>query len=128
MKAGFKEVTREGWEYELTVNLELELNHYASASKDRTGLFMGKPAFIPSEETGRLICNWCNEGLEPLSLEQRVGSCKSLPELLELFQSAEIGNDQTLNMFSKRRKELQETTINNQLNFNNNGTTSSATN
>ncbi len=126
VKAGFKEVTREGWEYELTVNLELELNHYASASKDRTGLFMGKPAFIPSEETGRLICNWCNEGLEPLSLEQRVGSCKSLPELLELFQSAEIGNDQMLNMFSKRRKELQETTINNQLNFNNNGTTSSA--
>jgi hypothetical protein len=63
-KAGLKEVTREGWEYELTVNLQLELSHLATASKDRTGLFMGKPEFIPSIETGKLIKQWCETGEE----------------------------------------------------------------
>jgi hypothetical protein len=65
-KAGLKEVTREGWEYELTVNLELDTNHNATASKDRTGLFMGKPQFVPSIETGKLIRAWCESGSEPI--------------------------------------------------------------
>jgi hypothetical protein len=32
-KAGLKEVTRDGWEYELTVNLQLDTAHLAKASK-----------------------------------------------------------------------------------------------
>ena len=36
-KAGLKEITREGFEYELTLNFNLEINHHATASKDRTG-------------------------------------------------------------------------------------------
>ncbi len=63
-KAGLKEQTREGWEYELTVNLELDILHNCSASKDRTGLFMGKPYFIPTEETGEQIRQWCETGIE----------------------------------------------------------------
>lgn len=63
-KVGLKEVTREGWEYELTVNLELDQNHYAAASKDRTGLFMGKPSFIPDAATGKIIREWCETGVE----------------------------------------------------------------
>jgi hypothetical protein len=66
-KAGLKEITREGFEYELTVNLEIDVNHNASASKDRTGLFAGKPSFIPTIETGELIKKWCDSGAEPLA-------------------------------------------------------------
>ncbi|MFN8288736.1 MAG: AAA family ATPase [Chitinophagaceae bacterium] len=106
VKVGLKEVTREGWEYELTINLELELNHYATASKDRTGLFMGKPAFVPSEETGRQIAAWCNEGVEPLNIAQRVGECKSMAELLALFQSTDINNEDTLQIFKSRKEDL----------------------
>ncbi len=76
VKVGLKEVTREGWEYELTVNLELELNHHATASKDRTNLFMGKPAFIPTEATGKLIADWCNQGIEKPSITERINECK----------------------------------------------------
>jgi hypothetical protein len=43
----------------LTINLELDQRHNATASKDRTGLFMGKPAFVPSEKTGEAIAQWC---------------------------------------------------------------------
>lgn len=63
-KAGLKEVTREGFEYELTANLEMDIRHNATASKDRTGLFMGKPAFIPSIETGKMIAEWCESGVD----------------------------------------------------------------
>src|SRR5947209_12796117 len=63
-KSGLREITREGFEYELTINLEMDTNHNASASKDRTNLFMGKPAFVPSEKTGELIADWCEQGEE----------------------------------------------------------------
>jgi hypothetical protein len=61
-KAGLKEITREGFEYELTLNLELDTKHNAKASKDRTGLFIDKPEFVPSIETGKLIKQWCESG------------------------------------------------------------------
>lgn len=63
-KVGLKEITREGFEYELTVNLEMDTRHNVSVSKDRTGLFMGKPSFIPSIETGKMIAEWCESGID----------------------------------------------------------------
>jgi len=63
-KAGLKEITRDGFEYELTVNLELDIKHNAFASKDRTELFMDKPSFIPSEGTGKIILQWCESGVD----------------------------------------------------------------
>lgn len=64
VKHGTKEITREGFEYELTINFELvNENHLAKASKDRTGLFMNRPEFIMTSETGRMILDWCNSGI-----------------------------------------------------------------
>ena len=61
-KVGLKTVMRDGIDYEFTVVLDIDMKHYAKASKDRTGLFMDKPEFIISPETGKTILNWCNEG------------------------------------------------------------------
>ena len=47
-KVGMAQVTRDGFEYELTVSLDLDENHRAVVSKDRTNLFEGQPAFIPT--------------------------------------------------------------------------------
>lgn len=68
-KAGLKEITREGFEYELTINLQLNQNHLATPSKDRTGLFTDKPEFIPTEKTGELIKKWCDSGAEPAPVD-----------------------------------------------------------
>lgn len=55
-KVGMKDVQREGWEYELTVSLNLDREtHLATPSKDRTNLFEGKMPFLITEETGKLI-------------------------------------------------------------------------
>lgn len=132
VKAGFKEVTREGWEYELTVNLELELNHFATASKDRTGLFMGKPAFIPSEDTGRMILDWCNQGSDPSSRQnetqiskeeviKRVNGCKTLNELFELYNLYPQYQATLLKQFTERKQTLESNKIVNPQNLSKNG-------
>ena len=38
-KVGMKQETRDGFEYELTLSLDISQNHLATASKDRTTLF-----------------------------------------------------------------------------------------
>ncbi len=112
-KLGLKEITREGFEYELTINLELDIRHNATASKDRTGLFMGKPAFIPTEATGKLIADWCAQGIDKPSITERINECKSIKELLQLFQDEQIQDDTTITAFSNKRKQLEEATLNN---------------
>lgn len=63
-KVGMAQVTRDGFEYELTVSLDLDENHRAVVSKDRTNLFEGQPAFIPTIETGQILRQWCETGVD----------------------------------------------------------------
>lgn len=81
-KAGLKEVTREGFEYELTVNLEIDVRHNATASKDRTGLFIDNPPFIPTIETGELIREWCESGVDLVKeAVEKLEMCNTVDEL-----------------------------------------------
>ena len=51
-KVGLNPIQRDGLEYEFTVFLDLDYNHTASATKDRTGLFDGlvfKPGAEPAQ-------------------------------------------------------------------------------
>jgi len=64
-KLGMKDIQREGWEYELTVSLNLDRDtHTAQASKDRTELFEGLDPFVITEKTGELIKQWCEQGVD----------------------------------------------------------------
>lgn len=63
-KVGLKSVQRDGVDYEFTLVFEVDIKHFAVASKDRTGLFAGKPDFKISEQTGREILVWCNGGIK----------------------------------------------------------------
>jgi hypothetical protein len=89
-KAGLREITREGFEYELTANLEMDTNHNATASKDRTGLFMNKPAFVPTEQTGKIIAAWCEAGEEADAIShdwhEGIEACTTQKELVEFYQ------------------------------------------
>jgi hypothetical protein len=68
-KVGMKDVQREGWEYELTVSLNIDRDtHLAIPSKDRTNLFEGKNPFLITEETGQQIADWCNSGLSEIKV------------------------------------------------------------
>ena len=119
-KAGLKEITREGFEYELTINLELDLHHNAIASKDRTQLFMGKPAFVPSEKTGEIIAAWCAQGEESFNIQpgsewyNKVDDCTTQKELVELYQKnkSEVDANPLLQqLISNRRNQINGKTL-----------------
>lgn len=61
-KMGLKEVQRDGFEYELTLALNIDTRHFATTSKDRTGLYMDKPEFVITEKTGEELKAWANSG------------------------------------------------------------------
>lgn len=86
-KVGLKSVQRDGLEYEFTLAFDLDIKNNASASKDRTGLFFGKPEQKLTVATGALIKKWCEEGVDqtPVDLSSRISECKTLPELLKLY-------------------------------------------
>lgn len=64
IKLGMKTEQRDGVEYEFTTVLDLiHDGHYATASKDRTGLFVGDPKRL-SEETGVALREWLEHGEE----------------------------------------------------------------
>lgn len=111
-KAGLKEITREGFEYELTANLELDIRHNAIASKDRTGLFMGQPSFIPSEETGRLILDWCESGIDEIGdAIKKLDNCNNVDELTlfkETLPLTVIKSAEFVEAGIKRFKELSK--------------------
>ena len=68
-KIGMKDVQREGWEYELTISLNIDRDtHRAIASKDRTNLFENVNPFIITEETRKQIANWCDSGVSELAI------------------------------------------------------------
>lgn len=111
-KVGLKSVQRDGVDYEFTLVFDIDIKHYAVSSKDRTGLFMGKPEFLISEKTGLEILEWCNTGssekvevqqeiatisssnskvngnVEPSKevIFQRIQDCNTVPELLALYK------------------------------------------
>lgn len=88
VKLGLKEITREGWEFELTVNLVIDINHLATASKDRTGLFTDKDPFIITEQTGVALKEWCETGFDMQELINKAVEefklAKSLEDLISI--------------------------------------------
>lgn len=90
-KVGTKEVTRDGFEYELTINFEfLNDKHMVRASKDRTSMFSGKPEFVITSETGRMILDWCNKGVESAKIEVAEQSLDLLDALFEVESANDL--------------------------------------
>ncbi len=111
VKVGLKEVTREGFEYELTVNFELiNDKHLVKASKDRTGLFTGNPEFVITEETGKLIKNWCETGIDELKVAvDSILMCNNIDDLKSLWSQYNKfqNNDAFINAKNQRKIELE---------------------
>lgn len=64
-KVGTKEIQREGFEYELTVNFNIDRDtHKAVASKDRTNIFDSMDPFVITTETGKTLREWAESGKE----------------------------------------------------------------
>lgn len=108
-KVGLKSVQRDGLEYEFTLVFDIDIKNYAAASKDRTGLFFGKPEQKLSVGTGKHIAEWCNNG-EEVTVEDirlRIKDILSIKELLALYQQFPQYNEMLKPEFESRKKQIQ---------------------
>ena len=107
-KVGLKSVQRDGLEYELTLMFDLDMKNHATASKDRTGLFFGKPEQKLSVETGKLIRGWCNTSttISVDELSSRINECKSIQELIKLYHQHSEYKDVLKPEFEQRKRQI----------------------
>lgn len=69
-KVGLADVQRQGLEYEWGLSLTLAVPHHlATVEKDRTGLFMGRPEFLITQETGVELRRWAEAGHAPTTYD-----------------------------------------------------------
>lgn len=90
VKLGMKTEQRDGVEYEFTTVLDIiHDGHFATASKDRTGLFVGDPQRI-SEDTGRRLLDWLESGAElaPSAYELAAAKLQEADTSAETFKGA----------------------------------------
>ena len=86
VKHGTKEITSEGFEYELSVNFELiNEHHLCKVSKDRTKLFSNKPEFIIDSTIGKQLVNWCNEGISLERVREEINTCTTIERLKHIY-------------------------------------------
>src|SRR5210317_799609 len=79
-KIGLKGITRDGLDYEFTIVFDLDIKHFATASKDRTGLFMDKPPYVITSKHGGRILKWCNTGT---SVDEVIKSIHQANDVME---------------------------------------------
>lgn len=108
-KIGMKDEQRSGWEYELTVSLEIDRDtHMATPSKDRTNLFEGKQPFVITEDTGSEILDWCNTGAKLKTPEEKLKEATTLTELANVYISFTISEkEQTKDLKDKLKKQFE---------------------
>lgn len=109
-KIGMKDEQRSGWEYELTVSLEIDRDtHMATPSKDRTNLFEGKQPFIITEDTGAEILDWCNTGAKQKTPEKKLEEATTLTELANVYIAfTSIEKEQTKDLKDKLKKQFED--------------------
>lgn len=85
-KVGLKAVQRDDVSYEFTIVFDIDIKHFAIASKDRTNLFSGKPEFMINTSTGKRILEWCISPVKEEDVKQRIEECLSISQLMELYK------------------------------------------
>jgi hypothetical protein len=114
-KVGLKAVQRDGLEYDFTIVFELDINHLAVCSKDRTQLFAQKIPFKIESQTGQKIKEWCEGGLpmfaavQPDPFEAKIKAIVNLEELYQLYREAPDKN-KYLEAFTLRAEEIRKQT------------------
>lgn len=106
-KVGLKGVTRDGMDYEFSLVLDLDIKHQATASKDRTGLFMDKFAFPPSTLTGERIRTWCMGDELMEHIHKQIASAGSISELRAILIKYPTLRDKIESLCIDRKAELE---------------------
>lgn len=110
-KVGLKSQQRDGVDYEFTLVFDVNIKHFASASKDRTGLFMSKPDFVINQFTGKKILDWCNSGTTLEQIKENIAKANDIEELRIILRNHPEHKD-VLEPLAIARNEMLSISIN----------------
>lgn len=105
-KVGLKAVMRDGIDYEYTIVFDINMKHQAIASKDRTNLFANKSEFTITPTTGKIILDWCNDGVTMEMIKAEILKAETIEELTSVYKQFPEWNQQLLADFTKKKNEL----------------------
>jgi len=111
-KLGLKGITRDGMDYEFTIVFDLDIKHNASASKDRTGLFMDQPEGMITQEYGKRILSWCNTGISVEDIKRQIHRATSVEKLRDILREYPDYRGQLKTLAIARKEELSADIIN----------------
>ncbi|WP_320112285.1 AAA family ATPase [Draconibacterium orientale] len=100
-KVGLKGITRDGMDYEFTIQFEIDVNHNAVATKDRTGIFSARVEEVITAEHGKQLLQWCNEGISIDEVKHQIQNAKTVEELRNILKT-----------YPEFRKEIEVLAIN----------------
>lgn len=106
-KVGLKAVQRDGVDYEFTLVFNIDIKNFASASKDRTNLFSGKPEFKINASTGKKILDWCNDGISIDNIKQEISQCTTVEGLRHLYTKYNSLKSQIEPLILQRKAEIE---------------------
>jgi hypothetical protein len=106
-KVGLKGVTRDGMDYEFTIVLDVDIKHQATASKDRTGLFINPLPFLINESTGNKIKIWCLGEDLMKNVELQIASANTIQELRNILIKYPTLRDRIEPLCLNRKKEIE---------------------
>jgi hypothetical protein len=96
-KIGIAPIQRQGMEYEFTVFLDIDDEHFAYASKDRTRLLDGQRMLL-DVNLGEKLLDWLNKGTdeptpEPAQTKKPVGKAEDCNKICAKLASAKTAED-----------------------------------
>jgi hypothetical protein len=103
---GLKSIQRDGLEYEFTLVFDLDIKNNASSTKDRTGLFQGKPELKLSSAIGEQIAEWCKAGLSEEVVLEQINQVNNIQELYHLYKQHPSFQESLKPKFEQRKQQL----------------------
>jgi hypothetical protein len=104
-KVGLKPVQREGVDYEFGVMFDIDISHYASASKDRTNIFSNQAPFLINPAVGESLRTWARDAPAPEKNSSPAVIEMPKPTLRELFAKEGITEADLIEFIGKPFEE-----------------------
>lgn len=109
-KVGLRAIQRNGIDYEFSLVFDINIQHFAVAYKDRTGLFLGRSEFIINTSTGKRLLDWCNSSTNKEDVKKEINECLSIGDLMKIHKKHPSFQHSLKRVFQIKKNQLETLT------------------
>ena len=90
----------------MTLVVELDIKHNATATKDRTGIFMDKPPWVITDATGKRIKSWCMADATVEDAMDKIKSATTTDQVRQIYSAYPLLQTEIKSHCIARNKEI----------------------